>query len=136
MAPAGRRGPFLPVVYPVELAGVRAHHNGARRDRQHTVAHRNLGSPCDLPLAGAALQLLQRIGDEHCPHAAGAHVATAGVQRIRTLQADVTGVEVMRLSALDAAPTERLKEVLREHREAVIWREQMSMSSAVMPEPL
>src|SRR6476661_9403313 len=86
---------------------------GERRERRFR-AH------LDLTFAGGSAQLLDAVGVHRTPHAAIPEIAAARTERVRTFDADIAGVELQCVAALDAVPLERLEVELRHDRVAIV----------------
>src|SRR5262245_34961632 len=81
---------------------------------------RGLGAHGYLPGAGGAAKLLDAVGVHRAPRAAVAQVAAARAEGVRTLHADVAGVELEGVAALHPVPLERFQVELRHDRIAVV----------------
>ena len=79
-----------------------------------------LGFHRHLAGSGCASELLDAVGVEDGAVAASAVVSSAGEERVRPLDTDVFGVEVVGLSPSDSVPLEALQELLREREVAVV----------------
>src|SRR5438874_2940612 len=89
---------------------------------------RGLGPDLDLTCAGRAAELLDAVGVHGRAAAPGAQIAAARAERVRSLDADVAGVEREGIAAFDAVPLEALQEELRHRCIAVVRIEDIDVA--------
>src|SRR5207302_3674005 len=93
---------------------------------------RGLGPYLDLTCAGRAAELLDAVGVHGRTGAPIPQIAAARAERVRSLDADIAGVEREGIAAFDAVPLEGLQEELRHDRIAFVRIEYVNV---VGPKP-
>src|SRR5437764_8318753 len=101
-------------------ARVFAEHDPAAAAGRGECRQRGLGPNLDLAGAGGAAELLYAVGVHGGAAAPGAQIAAARAERVRSLDADVAGVEREGIAAFDAVPLEGFQEELRHRCIAVV----------------